>query len=218
MSSTDEAKQIRQLQADNARLRRLLEQQDLPSSLRHQVRNALGLMRSIALRSAETKDSIEDFIAHLDGRFDALLRVQTAMLSNRDGRADLTMLIADELMAQTIQEGSQATITGPIVRLDAQQAELIGLAVHELATNAVKFGAMTVSHGRIEVSWTFSPSNTLTLVWAENGRADPPSSFRGFGMEAIEGMLPYQLRAESKLEFLSEGLRCTIMLPLALRL
>ena len=92
---------------------------------------------------------------------------------------------------------------------------MIGLALHELATNSVKFGALTVPQGHIEVSWAVSPTRTLTLTWAESGRSGSPSSFRGFGMEAIEGMLPYQLKAESKLEFLSEGLRCTIALPLA---
>lgn len=215
MSEADQADSIRDLQTENARLRRLLERQGVPSTLRHQVRNALGLMRAIARRSAESKTTIEDFVAHLDGRFDALLRVQTALLSGPDGTAELSRLVDDELLAQAIYEGERATITGPSIRLEARQAELIGLVLHELATNAVKYGAMTMPQGHIEVSWTLTPQRTLILTWAESGRIGQPSSFRGFGIEAIEGMLPYQLKADSKLEFLSEGLRCTIVLPIA---
>lgn len=215
MSDADQADTIQHLRTENARLRHLLEQRGVPSTLRHQVRNALGLMRAIARRSAESKATIEDFVAHLDGRFDALLRVQTALLSSPDNTVELTKLVADELLAQIIREGERATIIGPTLHLEARQAELIGLVLHELATNAIKFGALTVPQGHIEVSWAVSPPRRLTITWAENGPSGPSSSFRGFGMEAIEGMLPYQLKAESRLEFLSEGLRCTIALPLA---
>ena len=216
MSDADQADTLRHLRAENARLRHLLEQQGLPSSLRHQVRNSLGLMRAITRRSAEGKATVEDFVAHLEGRFDALLRIQTTLLSSRDSQAELSMIVADELLAQAIPEGERATIKGPIVRIEAKQAELIGLVLHELATNAIKFGALTVPDGHIEVSWTLSPERRLVFVWAETGRqrGNPTPSYRGFGIEAIEGMLPYQLRAESKLEFLSEGLRCSITLPL----
>ncbi|MDX7950232.1 HWE histidine kinase domain-containing protein [Lichenihabitans sp. Uapishka_5] len=214
----DQAGQIGQLQADNMRLRRLLNERGAPSTLRHQVRNALGLMRAIMRRSATGKTSVADFVAHLEGRFDALLRVQTGLLSSPDGQADLAMIVADEFLVQAIQEGERATVQGPAVRIEPKQAELLGLVLHELTTNAIKFGALTAPGGHIDVSWTLTtePERSLTLVWAETGqqRAEPSQAFRGFGMEVIEGMLPYQLKAETALEFLTEGVRCTIAMPL----
>jgi two-component sensor histidine kinase len=218
MAESDHADHIRRLEAENARLRRLLDQHGVPSTLRHQTRNALGLMRAILRRSAEGKTSVEDFAAHVEGRFDALLRVQTALLSSHDGCVDLTMLVSDELLAQTIGENERATLDGPTVRLDARQAELLGLALHELATNSLKFGAMTTATGRIDVSWRIDASPArLILVWAETGgrRGTDIPVAKGFGMDTIETMLPYQLKAESTVELLSEGLRCTITVPLA---
>ena len=218
MSDDDQGHRIERLEAENVRLRRLLDQQGMPRHLRHQTRNALGLMRAVLRRSAEGKTDVQDYMAHVEGRFDAMLRVQTALLSSPDGCIDLASLIANELLAQTIKEGKRALLAGPPLRLEARQAELLGLVLHELATNAIKFGAMTTPTGQIDVTWKLdSSAQRLVLAWAENGRAPSgaPSSFRGFGTEAIEGMLPYQLKAESTLEFLSEGLRCTIVLPLS---
>lgn len=216
MTDADQAGHVQRLEADNARLRRLLDDRQMPSVLRHQVRNALGLMRAVLRRSVEGKTSIEDFAAHVEGRFDALLRIQTALLSSLDGRIDLTMLVTDVFLAMAIPEGDKAVVTGPTVRLEARQCELLGLALHELATNAVKFGALTTSAGRIEVSWEVdAAARHLTVIWAETGLGElDPSPSRGFGMDAIEGMLPYQLKADSRVEFLARGLRCTIKLPL----
>ena len=212
MSEADPVQRIRDLESENARLRGLLDTTGMPSALRHQVRNALGIMRAILRRSIQGKTTIEDLVAHVEGRFDALLRVQTALLSSPDGRVDLATLVSNELMAQTIQDGEQATIDGPALRIGSREAELLGLVVHELATNAVKFGEAD----HIDVSWTLASPGSLTWIWAETAQTPRPQrpAFRGFGMEAIEVMLPYQLKAEGRLEFLSEGVRCTVAMPL----
>jgi two-component sensor histidine kinase len=209
---------IKELEQENARLRRLLDGQNMPASLRHQVRNSLGLMRAILRRSAETSASIAEFAAHVEGRFDALLRVQTLLINAADSGVPLHSLLADELMAHVIHEGDQATIEGPPVGLGPKSAQLLGLAFHELATNAVKFGAMTTPTGRISVSWTVSEESQpiLTLTWSETGLATPSATptFRGFGLEALEKMLNFELKADSALEFRPAGLRCIIRLPL----
>jgi two-component sensor histidine kinase len=218
MSDAASADRLRHLEAENARLRQLLDQQGVSTVLRHQVRNTLGMMRAILRQSAEYKSTATELAAHVEGRFDALLRVQTALLSSPDGRLDLGTLVCDQLLAETIKEGERATVSGPPVRADARQAEMLAIALHELAANAIKFGAMRTLEGRIDVTWdlTSSPAR-LTIVWAETGpprtMADAP--VRGFGTEVIEGMLPYQLKATSRLELLAEGMRCTIALPLA---
>lgn len=214
--SDDAPDRIRHLEDENARLRRLLEQNGMPGALRHQVRNGLGLMRAVLRRSVEGKLNVEDYAAHLEGRFDALLRVQTLLLSSPDGCIDLNTLVLDELLSHAIQDGDRAKVSGSDVRIEARQAELLGLVLHELATNAIKFGALMSSEGYIEVAWTIEPCRKLRLVWAETGcrRSNSTPASHGFGMEAINKMLPYQLQAESLVEFLSEGLRCTIIVPL----
>lgn len=218
MLMSDDADRIRGLEEENARLRHLLQQGGMPSALRHQVRNALGMMRAILRRSADNKSSVEDLTAHLEGRFDALLRVQTALLSSPDGRLDCAALVADELLAAALLDAPGVTLEGLSVRIDAHRAELLGLALHELATNAVKFGAASVPGGRLAVSWSVSPSGLLTLSWVETGL--PPRSGdevvrRGFGMEVLEVMLPYQLKADSRVEMLTGQLRCTIVMAVS---
>jgi two-component sensor histidine kinase len=209
---------IEDLEHDNARLRRLLDSQNVPASLRHQVRNMLGLMRAILRRSAESSSSLAEYAAHVEGRFDALLRVQTLLINALDAGVSLHSLLADELMAHVIHEGDQATIDGPPIGLGPKSAQLLGLAFHELATNAVKFGAMTTPSGRIRISWTIAEGAQpiLTLIWTETGLATPAVSptFRGFGVEALEKMLNFELKAVSALEFRPSGLYCTIRLPL----
>jgi two-component sensor histidine kinase len=180
---------IKDLEKENARLRRLLEAQNMPASLQHRVRNSMGLMRAILRRSAESSTSLADYAAHVEGRFDALLRVQTLLINALDAGVSLHNLLADELMAHVIHEGDQAAIEGPPVSLGSKSAQLLGLAFHELATNAVKFGAMTSPTGRISVSWAVSEETqpALTLIWTETGLSRPvsPPTFRGFGVEAL---------------------------------
>ncbi|MGI4765359.1 MAG: sensor histidine kinase [Janthinobacterium lividum] len=221
MSNDDLIHQIKGLEADNARLRRLLDRQGAPGGLRHQVRNTLASVREFVRRSAETSDNVEDYAAHLDGRLDAVLRVQSAIANGSpDGEVGLHTLVADELLTQAIAEGRRAAVAGPSVVLRPFAAGAFALAVHELATNAVKFGAMTVPEGLIDVSWSVAAGKDgeprLTWAWMESGLSDlsPTPTRRGFGMELIERSLRYQLDATTELLFTPTGLHCTIGLPL----
>lgn len=218
MSEPDPRLRIIQLEAENGRLRRLLDEKGIPSSFRHQVRNALATLRVVIRRSAETSTAVEDYAAHLEGRFDALLRSQAFTSWSREG-VDLYTLVADEMLAHAVQQGNKADIEGPDVRLPAKTAEIIGLALHELMTNAVKFGAMTQPEGRIRVAWTVDAGepNILTLSWTESGLSglDTRPTFRGFGSEVLHGMLPHQLEARARVDFQVDGLRCEITMPLA---
>ncbi len=215
-------RRIAELEADNARLRRLLDRQGSPGGLRHQVRNTLAALRELVRRSADTSDSVENYAAHLDGRLDAVLRVQNAIANGPGaGEVSLHALVADEFLAQAIGDGRRAAFAGPDVVLQPVAADALALALHELATNAVKFGAMTVPHGRIDVSWSIAPGGgdgpRLTFTWVESGLSGlpPVPPRRGFGMEAVELSLGYQLNAESEFRFAPTGLACTIRLVLA---
>ncbi len=127
----------------------------LLAELQHRVRNTLAAMRALVRQSAETSESLEDYVRHLDGRLDAMARVQNAVIRNPAIGIDLGMLIADELAVCDAHEGERLSIEGPRLLLHPRAAEPIGLALHELATNALKFGALASPSGRIAVYWRF---------------------------------------------------------------
>jgi PAS domain S-box-containing protein len=192
----------------------------LLAELQHRVRNTLAVIRSIARRTAESSETLEDFVGHLDGRIGAFSRVQVALTRDPLAGFDLAELIAEELRACVAREGEQFTLRGPAVRLQPSAAESIGLAVHELATNAVKHGAFTVPGGHVEVLWRRERRDGepwLSLDWNESGMTGRPVTQmrEGFGTVLLQRTLPYDLRATVAQTFAPDGLRCSISFPLA---
>ena len=184
----------------------------------HRVRNTLAVVRSIARRTAERSDKAEDMIAHLDGRLNAFSRVQSAVARNPDAGVDLMTMIEDELLAVSTREGERLKIAGPGITLKSRAAESMSLAIHELATNAVKYGALSAQDGRIRVSWKRveeDGARCLELQWVESGLDHAPTStHEGFGHELLKRSLPYELKARTRIEFTNEGLRFTLHMPL----
>jgi two-component system CheB/CheR fusion protein len=171
-------------------------------------------------RSAATGETVEDYAAHLDGRLGALARAQ--VLATRDGTSDIDLedLVREELLSHGALPEGRVHIEGRPVRLDAERAELFALAVHELATNAVKFGAFLPAEGRLDVRWAVTGADgdaRLAFDWTETGL--PPTASlenrKGFGTELIERTVRYELGAETSLALESGVLRCSIRLPLA---
>jgi PAS domain S-box-containing protein len=190
----------------------------LLAELQHRVRNMLGVVRSIARRTAETAESVEDYAMHLDGRIEAFARVQAVVTRNPSAGVALDMLVADTLLAVGAHEGERVRhIKGPQVRLQPKPAETFALALHELATNAVKYGALTTERGRIAVEWHFEDVGEhprLMFHWIETGvklSGEKPSR-SGFGTELIERTLAYDLNGIARLNFTPDGLHCTINL------
>ncbi|WP_342027931.1 PAS domain S-box protein [Microvirga vignae] len=192
----------------------------LLAELQHRVRNTLGVIRSIARRTAATSETAEDYAMHLEGRIDSFARVQAVVTRDPAAGLNLEMIVADELRAVAAHEGEQVkSVSGPEVRLQPKAAETMALAIHELATNAVKYGALSAAEGRIQVTWAIDRSGhepQLVFQWIETGvpLATQQPRRRGFGLELIERTLSYELGGEAKLDFTPDGLRCTISLPL----
>ncbi|MEP7246240.1 MAG: HWE histidine kinase domain-containing protein [Gammaproteobacteria bacterium] len=185
----------------------------------HRVRNSLSLIRSLIRRTSSHRPFDDDYASHLEGRIDALSRTQTLVMRGPDAGVDLEELVTAELLAHVARE-PRARVGGPAVRLKSRAAETLGLALHELATNAVKFGALSVPHGQITVSWTRETqweTPSVQLRWIESGVSIDPSAQRrkGFGLEVLERTLPYELRGASTLQFEDGGVRCTIDIPLS---
>lgn len=195
-------------------------QQRLLAETQHSVRNMLAMIRSIVRRTAENSESESDFASHLDGRIAAFSRVQVALTRDPLAGFDLAELIAEELRSCAAREGEQYTLHGPPVRLKAKAAESLGLAIHELATNAVKHGAFTVAAGRIDVCWRKEDEEGepwLSLGWTESGMLGRPvvQARAGFGTLLLQETLQYDLGARVTRAFEPNGFRCTISFPLA---
>lgn len=156
---------------------------------------------------------------HLEGRIGAFSRVQAVVTRSPDAGVDLAAMIEDELLAHAAREGEALVIEGPEISLKPRAAETISLAIHELATNAVKYGALGSDGARIAVTWKrkrTDESEVLNLVWEENGVTGVPAvpERQGFGLELLQRTLPYELGGETRVEFRPEGLRFSMTVPL----
>jgi two-component sensor histidine kinase len=195
-------------------------QRMLVAELQHRVRNILTVVRSVFARTVEGSESLDDVADHFRGRLDALARTQVSATLNASGTVDLENLIRDELLSVGVSDGPGLTMAGPDVALPADVVELLGLAIHELATNALKFGAFRAPGGSLSIVWDVNvdgrSTRRLDLSWTEQGVPAVPiqPTRQGFGTELIEEALPYRLGAETRLEFRGGGVRCTIGLPL----
>jgi two-component sensor histidine kinase len=189
------------------------------ADLDNRVRNVLAVIRSVGTRSAERAGSMEDFLLHFEGRIDAIGRSQIA--AGRANEISFELVLREELLAQTIEDAGNVSLDGMDVTVTSEQAEALGLAIHELAVNAVKFGALAGQNGTLAIRWWVesSPESlVLNIDWRESvgpqaGLAPPERA--GFGLTYIEHALPFQLNAEVTLDFAPGGLRCQIAVPLA---
>jgi PAS domain S-box-containing protein len=193
-------------------------QRVLMHELQHRVRNTLAVVRSIVSSTGETSDTVESFAAHLQGRLNALGRTQTVLTRAPGSGVDLEAMVRDELLAQAARE-DQMEVTGASVRLSPKTAEVLALAVHELATNAVKYGALGTPSGRVAVRWSTSEESDptwLKLTWEESGVRIAATAPRrqGFGTELIEMRVPYELQGQGVLRFRPGGILCEISCPL----
>ncbi len=187
------------------------------AELQHRVKNILAVVRSITGRTLESSRDLNDFAAHFDGRLGALARTQAELARQVGETVDLEQMVREELLSNVASEKA-VQVSGPPVQLRQKAAETFGLALHELATNALKYGALAAATGKVSVDWDMAGENgqTLRIRWTESGveGVDPNPKRRGFGRDLIERGLPYDLPgARTSLSFGKGGVQCTIELP-----
>jgi PAS domain S-box-containing protein len=194
----------------------------LLAELQHRVRNIMAIIRSIAARTGERAMSVQQYSELLAGRLVALARVQALLTRAANTSVGIRAIVDDELSAQAHHEG-QFVLEGTDVRLAPKAAEILTLVCHELATNALKYGALSVPHGTVTVRWsTFDKRGGpwLALDWIEEGaheRAPPTTDEprrRGFGTELIEARVPYELKGRGSVSIEPGGARCHLEFPL----
>ncbi len=204
---------------DLTQLKRAEERQaTLLAELQHRVRNILAVTRSIISRSDDGERSTEEYVQHLQGRIAALARTQVLLTRAAGSDIDLDSLIRDELLAQVVS-WDQVTIEGADVHLSPKVAEVLTLAIHELATNATKYGAFSKPDGRLDVRWHVEDRESqdwLVLDWTEHGVpiVDAAPRHRGFGAELISRRIPYELKGHGSLELKPGGVESHIEFPL----
>jgi two-component system CheB/CheR fusion protein len=186
-------------------------QQMLIAELQHRTRNLLAVVASIASQTLPGGAPLGAFTARLG----ALGRLQGLLGKATRERVELGDIVRLEVETIAGTEAGKATISGPVVMPTFEYVQTIALVIHELTTNAVKYGAFTARDGHLAVTWRVEDEN-LVLEWKESGLSTPPeSSRRGFGRLLIEKALAFSLRAETALVFEPDGVYCRIQIPLA---
>ncbi len=186
--------------------------------LSHRVKNALATVQAIATQTLRTTATLEAFAASFSARLMALAKTHDLLTRGEWQGAALQGIVEAELAPYQNESSTRWKTDGPVILLTAKTALALGMAFHELATNAAKHGALSVPNGRVEVTWELRSDETgrrLRLLWGEAG--GPPvlgPGRKGFGTRLISDGLAYELDGEVTLEFDATGVRCAIDVPL----
>jgi PAS domain S-box-containing protein len=203
------------------------QQEVLVKELQHRTRNLMAVVHAVTMRTIRDADSLEEFEICIDDRLQALARVQ-GLLSRREAtvKVPFDLLLRDELAAHVALDpqgnSDKVSIAGPSgVPLRSASVQTLALALHELATNAAKYGALAAPEGHLHVRWSVSQEErpVLSVDWRETGvtmsQVNVVRPGGGYGRELIERALPYQLGARTSYNFEEDGVHCTIDLAIS---
>ncbi len=188
----------------------------LVNELNHRVKNSLAVVQSIAAQTLRG-DDMEGARGAFENRLTALAAAHDLLTSRNWQSASLREVI-EKAGIGCGASSDRLTVAGPELRVQPRTAVSLAMAVHELCTNAVKYGALSNDGGRVRVEWsvdTSSGENRLRLVWQEEGGPPvAPPERRGFGTRMIERALAAELGGSARIDFLPEGISCTVEAPL----
>ena len=192
----------------------------LLNELNHRIKNMLATVQSIAeqtLRAEAVEPSAREVLAH---RLVALAEAHDVLMAENWAGADLRTIVTTALCAHRHGKEPRIALDGPPIRLSPNQAVTVTLALHELATNAIKYGALKSQSGRVQLTWTLSHDTAderyMTLLWAENGGPTvAPPARKGFGSRLIERLFNEHVGGRAHFEYRPEGLRCDLELRLS---
>lgn len=207
-----------QAHEDQAALDFYAEQNSIRNSLtrelNHRVKNTLANVLSIVALTRRRANSLEDFASGLDGRIRALSATHDLLTQSEWGTTPLLAVLGAELAPYTNSADATLDLQGPEVELAPNDALSFGLAIHELATNASKYGALSVEEGKLCINWKRLRDDLVEVVWQEsNGPPVSQERTRGFGTELIEKIVAHELKHPVDLSFAREGVRCVLQVP-----
>jgi two-component sensor histidine kinase/DNA-binding response OmpR family regulator len=177
----------------------------------HRAKNAMAIVQSIVKLTKAT--NISEYVNVVEGRIKALSRVHAILSDARWQGAELTRLVDEEIAPYRSGSSARIRVDGPKLLLEPTTAQTLALALHELATNGAKYGALSQASGTLELSWRVEPG-TIVLNWREAGgpRVQPPSK-SGFGTRIVVNSIERQLGGKALFEWRSEGLFCVLHVP-----
>ena len=191
----------------------------LMDELNHRVKNTLATVQSLASQTARVAHTPAAFRERFEGRLIALSKAHDQLTMHHWESADLRELLSATLAPYAGAQSERVVLRGEDIELRPRAVLTLAMAVHELTTNAAKYGALSVPRGRIEIHWQAvhagDPRPVLRIDWIEQGGpqvSDPEQ--RGFGSKLIEGSIAAELGGTARLAFMPEGLRCEIVIPL----
>lgn len=195
------------------KLERERQRETLVGEMRHRVRNILANVQALARDTGRNAQSVDQFLAAFGGRLSALAQAHDLAVRDREGGASLTAVVraALEPWAKT----GQIQVPTGAWQVTARQAVALSLALHELATNATKYGALSIPSGRVDLTMRRDPEGGVQLTWQESGgpQSPPRQGGGGFGGRLLRQALPVELAGSIALDFPPEGARCVLRFP-----
>ncbi|GAM96480.1 phytochrome [alpha proteobacterium U9-1i] len=189
-----------------------VRQKLLNEELNHRVKNILALIKSLVSQPPEPGRALGEYVDALKGRIMALAHAHDQVVRN-DGGGALQQLLNAEL---TPYRASAIGMDGPPVLLDSRAYSVLALVFHEMATNAAKYGALSSSSGRLDVSWSVGEGGELHLNWRESGGplVVPPNR-QGFGLVLLKRSIPFDLGGKSEISYEPKGVEAQFVVPQA---
>ncbi|MEB0113688.1 HWE histidine kinase domain-containing protein [Variovorax sp. RTB1] len=185
----------------------------LMAELDHRVKNTLANIQALVVQTSRSAETLTGFVQGLDGRIQSMAKAHSLLSEARWEGVSITRLLREELEPFG-QRQNVVTIEGNDLVLTPKSALSLSLAIHELVTNAAKFGAFSTPGGTVAVRWTLADDNGISLSWTEAGgpRVRPPSR-RGFGSTLIERALAMETGGSATLRYEPAGIVCDVFLP-----
>lgn len=182
----------------------------------HRARNMLATIQAMISLTARTQTDIPQFVAAVQSRIRSMARAHELIAGSRWTGARVRDVVRDELAPYVEGRPDAASIVGADEMLTPAATMAVAMAVHELTTNAAKYGALSVAEGRIDIGLVRDPDGDLLIEWRESGgpRVSPPTH-RGFGSLLIGGSIRAEVGGNAEVRYLPEGLSCTITIPAA---
>ncbi|KQN69713.1 HWE histidine kinase domain-containing protein [Devosia sp. Leaf64] len=189
-----------------------LRQRMLNEELNHRVKNILAVIKSLVTSPDHTGQSLENYVESLRGRIHALSLAHDQVIRG-DGGGSLVDLLNAELTPYRTGTSS-IVLSGPGVWMDARAFSIMALVLHELSTNAAKYGALSRPGATLSVTWSIDDVGGCNIVWQESdGPEVTPPSRRGFGTVLIDRSIPFDLGGESDVQYLREGVLARFRIP-----
>ena len=185
----------------------------LMAELDHRVKNTIANIQALVVQTSRSADSLTGFVEGLDGRIQSMAKAHSLLSQSRWEGVSIEMLLREELSPYASSH-SGVVLSGTDVLLTPKSALSLSLAVHELATNAAKFGALSRPGGRVAVDWRLAVDGSIELSWNETGGplVETPTR-RGFGSTLIERALAMETGGRASLHYLRTGVVCEVFLP-----